>query len=85
MRPGMYIGKIGDGSSHDDGIYVLIKEIIDKGELEIRDDFKIYWKKFPIAKLYPGKDYLNPELSLIIDDIIEMNEQKNFKIILKNG
>ncbi len=29
MRPGMYIGKLGDGSSHDDGIYILIKEIID--------------------------------------------------------
>ncbi len=29
LRPGMYIGKLGDGSAHDDGIYVLIKEIID--------------------------------------------------------
>ncbi len=29
MRPGMYIGKLGDGSSPDDGIYVLLKEIID--------------------------------------------------------
>lgn len=29
MRPGMYIGKLGDGSSQDDGIYVLLKEIID--------------------------------------------------------
>ena len=29
MRPGMYIGKLGDGSSIDDGIYILLKEIID--------------------------------------------------------
>lgn len=29
LRPGMYIGKLGDGTSHDDGIYVLIKEILD--------------------------------------------------------
>ncbi|PLX10776.1 MAG: DNA topoisomerase IV, partial [Marinilabiliales bacterium] len=29
LRPGMYIGKLGDGSSQDDGIYVLLKEIID--------------------------------------------------------
>src|SRR3954471_15473024 len=29
LRPGMYIGKLGDGSSMDDGIYVLIKEVID--------------------------------------------------------
>lgn len=28
-RPGMYIGKLGDGSSPDDGIYVLLKEVID--------------------------------------------------------
>jgi topoisomerase-4 subunit B len=29
LRPGMYIGKLGDGTSHDDGIYILIKEVID--------------------------------------------------------
>jgi topoisomerase-4 subunit B len=28
-RPGMYIGKLGDGSSYDDGIYILLKEVID--------------------------------------------------------
>ena len=29
MRPGMYIGKLGDGSSADDGIYILVKEVLD--------------------------------------------------------
>lgn len=29
LRPGMYIGKLGDGTSYDDGIYVLLKEILD--------------------------------------------------------
>ncbi len=29
LRPGMYIGKLGDGSSYDDGIYVLVKEVVD--------------------------------------------------------
>tara|TARA_R110000796_G_scaffold252645_2_gene390264 strand:+ start:146806 stop:148671 length:1866 start_codon:yes stop_codon:yes gene_type:complete len=29
LRPGMYIGKLGDGTAHDDGIYVLVKEVID--------------------------------------------------------
>src|SRR6187399_759521 len=29
LRPGMYIGKLGDGSSPDDGIYVLVKEVLD--------------------------------------------------------
>src|SRR3989337_3544459 len=29
LRPGMYIGKLGDGSSKDDGIYVMVKEVMD--------------------------------------------------------
>ena len=29
LRPGMYIGKLGDGKSPDDGIYILLKEILD--------------------------------------------------------
>ncbi len=29
MRPGMYIGKLGDGTSYDDGIYILLKEVVD--------------------------------------------------------
>src|SRR5215470_14646472 len=31
LRTGMYIGRLGDGSSPDDGIYVLLKEVIDNG------------------------------------------------------
>ena len=29
LRPGMYIGKLGDGSAQDDGVYILIKEVLD--------------------------------------------------------
>ena len=29
LRPGMYIGKLGDGAAYDDGIYVLLKEVVD--------------------------------------------------------
>ncbi len=29
IRPGMYIGKLGDGAAYDDGIYILLKEVID--------------------------------------------------------
>jgi ATP-dependent RNA helicase SUPV3L1/SUV3 len=60
-----------------------IKQIIDTGLLEIKNDFKIYWRKFPIAKLLPGKDYLDPELSLIIDDIAEVSEQKKLQEYLE--
>ncbi len=48
-------------------------------DFELNEDFKIYWNKYPIAKLYPGKDYLNPEIELIIDDMIEFTEQKDLK------
>jgi ATP-dependent RNA helicase SUPV3L1/SUV3 len=53
-----------------------IQSIIDTGLIEIKDDFKIYWKNFPIARLIPGKDYLNPDIFLIVDDILENNEKK---------
>ena len=59
-----------------------IKEVIETKLLEIKDDFKIYWRNFPIAKLVSGKDYLEPELLLIIDDIIEETEQKKLKMFL---
>src|SRR4030042_9876 len=38
-RPGMYIGKLGDGSSHDDGIYVLLKETLDNASDEFMMGF----------------------------------------------
>jgi len=60
-----------------------IEEIVNSSSLEIKDDFKIYWKKFPIAKLLPGNDYLDPGLSLIIDDIVEDNEQKKIQEYLE--
>jgi ATP-dependent RNA helicase SUPV3L1/SUV3 len=53
-----------------------IQSIIDTGLIEIKEDFKIYWKQFSIAKLIPGKDYLNPEILLIVDDILENNEKQ---------
>jgi len=53
-----------------------IRSIIDTGLIEIKDDFKIYWKNFPIAKLIAGKDYLNPDIFLIVDDILENNDKQ---------
>ncbi len=54
-----------------------IQQIIDTGLLELKDDFKIYWRNDPIAKLIPGSDYLNPKIDLIIDEMIENNERNN--------
>ena len=36
LRPGMYIGKLGDGTYSDDGIYVLLKEVVDNSIDEFR-------------------------------------------------
>ena len=52
--------------------------------IELKDDFKIYWNNFPIAKLSPGKDYLKPEISLIIDDMIDGNDKLDFIKFLQN-
>jgi topoisomerase-4 subunit B len=66
MRPGMYIGKLGDGASADDGIYVLVKEIIDnsidefmmgngkKIEMKISDNkvtIRDYGRGIPLGKV----------------------------------
>ncbi len=65
-RPGMYIGKLGDGSSNDDGIYILLKEVVDNGidefimghgkTIEIRvSDHKVtvrdYGRGIPLGKV----------------------------------
>ncbi|MFM7496913.1 MAG: DNA topoisomerase IV subunit B [Bacteroidota bacterium] len=66
LRPGMYIGKLGDGSAYDDGVYVLIKEIVDNCidehvmgfgkaiEIELRRDtvrVRDYGRGIPLGKL----------------------------------
>ncbi|MBV1924103.1 MAG: type IIA DNA topoisomerase subunit B [Flavobacteriaceae bacterium] len=66
MRPGMYIGKLGDGSSPDDGIYILLKEVIDNSidefvmgagktiEIRIKDkEVKVrdYGRGIPLGKV----------------------------------
>ena len=60
-----------------------IKKIINNDLIELKEDFKIYWGEFPIAKLLPGKDYLKPEFNLIIDDMIDSSEQKKLQVFLE--
>jgi len=60
-----------------------IQLIIDTGLIEIKDDFKIYWGKFPIAKLITGKDYLNPDIFLIVDDILENGDKHRLSEFIK--
>ena len=60
-----------------------VQKVIDTGLVELDDDFKIYWNNSPIGKLIPGKDYLNPGLELIVDDILD-NDQKQKLITFLN-
>ena len=74
MRPGMYIGKLGDGSSHDDGIYVLIKEVLDNS----MDEFVMgFGKSIEIAirgKKVSIRDYgRGIPLGKVIDCVSKIN------------
>ena len=59
-----------------------IKMITSGASLELLEDFKIYWEKNPIARIKPGKDYLNPEIDLIIDDMVDFSDQKKLFVYL---
>ena len=60
-----------------------IQIIIDTGLVELHEDFKFYWNKSVIGKLTPGKDYLNPNFELIVDETLEPNEKKKITIFLE--
>jgi len=59
-----------------------IQTIIETGLIELQDDFKIYWKKSQIAKLSSGKDYLNPKIDLLVDEIIDQTQRRKLIIFL---
>ncbi|MFU8819747.1 MAG: ATP-binding protein, partial [Desulfurivibrio sp.] len=75
MRPGMYIGRLGNGSHPDDGIYILLKEIIDNGvdefimgagreiEISLADDGVVtvrdYGRGIPLGKLVECVSVIN--------------------------
>ncbi len=60
-----------------------IQNIIDTGLIELKDDFKIYWNKFAIAKLVSGNDYLSPNINLIVDDILEHDQKNKLSLFIK--
>ena len=60
-----------------------IQIIIDTGLVELHEDFKFYWNKSVIGKLTPGKDYLNPNFELIVDETLEPNEKKKITMFLE--
>ena len=52
-----------------------IQMIIDTGLVDLKSDFKIYWNDSSIGRLLPGKDYLNPNIELLVDDMLELNQR----------
>ena len=52
-----------------------IQIIIDTGLLDLKSDFKVYWNNSPIGRLSPGKDYLTPNIELLVDDMLEKNQR----------
>ncbi|QOR74247.1 type IIA DNA topoisomerase subunit B [Cruoricaptor ignavus] len=74
LRPGMYIGKLGDGSASDDGIYILVKEVLDNSI----DEFRMKFGKRIDVKISDGKvvvrDYgRGIPLGKIVDVVSKMN------------
>ena len=67
-----------------DELIKRVKEIIDKKELELKENYKIYWKDSPIVKIKKGKNYLTPEIEIIADDALEINEKENLSSFLNN-
>ena len=75
-RPGMYIGKLGDGASQDDGIYVLIKEVIDNSIDEFTSGFgkKIEITVNKVEKKVTIRDYgRGIPLGKIVDAVSKLN------------
>ena len=53
-----------------------IQTIIETGLIELKNDFKLYWNNSVIGKLTAGKDYLNPNFELTVDDILEQKHKQ---------
>jgi len=75
LRPGMYIGKLGDGSTADDGIYVLVKEIVDNS---LDEHMMGYGNKIEVSIAEDGevqvRDYgRGIPLGKVIDCVSKMN------------
>ena len=60
-----------------------VNQIINSNILKLKEDFKIYWGNDPIAYLTPGKNYLEPNLNLIADDILEFENRNRLQIHLE--
>ena len=74
LRPGMYIGKLGDGSSQDDGVYVLLKEVMDNAVDEYMMGFGKKIDVSIVGKEVRVRDYgRGIPLGKVLDAVSKMN------------
>lgn len=80
MRPGMYIGKLGNGSSFDDGIYVLLKEVMDNAIDEFMNGYGKLIEVTVKDNWVTVRDYgRGIPLSKVVDCYSRINTGRNFK------
>ncbi|MBQ2125902.1 MAG: type IIA DNA topoisomerase subunit B, partial [Spirochaetales bacterium] len=90
-RSGMYIGRLGDGTQYDDGVYILLKEVIDNSideyimgfgdKIEIRLENKLasvrdYGRGIPLGKLEDCVSIINTG-GKFNDDVFQFSEDLN--------
>ncbi len=62
-----------------------IEEIIASPEhFSLKKDKNIYWKEKIIGKIYPGKNYLNPDVKILVDESVELQDQQRISSSLSN-
>ncbi len=62
-----------------------IEEIIASPEhFSLKKDKNIYWKEKIIGKIYPGKNYLNPDVKILVDESVELQDQQRISLSLSN-
>ncbi len=62
-----------------------IEEIIASPEhFSLQKDKNIYWKEKIIGKIYPGKNYLNPDVKILVDESVELQDQQRISSSLSN-
>ena len=80
MRPGMYLGKLGNGSSFEDGIYVLLKEVMDNAIDEFMNGYGKLIEVTVKDNWVTIRDYgRGIPLSKVVDCYSKINTGRNFK------
>ena len=67
-----------------DELVKRVSQIIQQNNLIINNENKILWQNEPIAKIKKGEDYLNPEIEIIADDSLPLENKSELEVFVKN-